>query len=168
MKPFHAFLAGILAFSAASAWAQWQWLDKDGRKVFSDRAPSSDIPEKNILKRPNGMRATPVVAPPTDGITSPATASPASAPKDLGADKELEAKKKQAAEAEASKRKAEDERINKAKVENCARARQAKISFDSGIRIATTNAKGEREIMDDAARALEGRRIQGIIDTDCR
>jgi hypothetical protein len=32
--------------------AQWQWIDKDGRKVYSDRSPPSDIQEKNILKRP--------------------------------------------------------------------------------------------------------------------
>ncbi|HZY15413.1 MAG TPA: DUF4124 domain-containing protein, partial [Ramlibacter sp.] len=34
----------VLACSVPlAAAAQWQWLDKDGRKVFSDRAPPPDI-----------------------------------------------------------------------------------------------------------------------------
>ena len=41
------------------AQAQWQWIDKDGRKVFSDRAPPSDIPDKNILKQPGSRVAAP-------------------------------------------------------------------------------------------------------------
>ncbi|WP_216088085.1 DUF4124 domain-containing protein, partial [Shigella flexneri] len=31
-----------------------QWVDKDGRKVFSDRPPPVDVPAKNILKQPGG------------------------------------------------------------------------------------------------------------------
>ena len=49
-----------------------------------------------------------------------------------------------------------------------ARAKQAKASFDSGLRISRTNAAGEREFMDDAARASELKRIQGIIASDCK
>jgi hypothetical protein len=41
---------------AVTALAQWQWIDKDGRKVYSDRSPPSDIPEKNILKMPRGAK----------------------------------------------------------------------------------------------------------------
>lgn len=173
MKPFHAFFAAVLALSATGASAQWQWVDKDGRKVFSDRAPGADIPEKSILKRPAGQRATPVPqAPAADAAAASSAASapvlPASAAKGAGVDKELEAKKKLAADAEAAKRKTEEERITKAKIENCARAKQAKATFDSGVRVSRTNAAGEREVMDDAARATEAKRIQGIIDTDCR
>jgi len=90
----------------------------------------------------------------------------ASAPK--GIDKDLEAKKKQAADAEAAKRKADEEKLTKARVENCARAKQAKVTFDSGVRVARTTPSGEREVMDDAARAAELKRIQGIIDADCK
>lgn len=173
MKPFHAFLAAVLAFSAAGAWAQWQWLDKDGRKVFSDRAPGADIPDKNILKRPAGQRVAPAaqVGNTEDpGATSApaAPALPASAAKGVGIDKELETKKKQAADADAAKKKVEEERMTKAKIENCARAKQAKNTFDASPRVVRTNAAGEREVMDDAARAAEAKRIQGIIDADCR
>ena len=105
-------------------------------------------------------------APTTDG-TTPAPAPALAASKPAG-DKTLEAKKKQAEEAEAAKRKAEEERIAKAKAENCTRAKQAKATFDSGVRVSRTNANGEREVLDDAARAAETQRIQGIIDSDCK
>lgn len=171
MKMLQMLLFTALAGASVVASAQWQWVDKDGHKVFSDRAPPADIVDKNILKRPAGRSApinateaaesadTPVAAPPV---------VPASGVKAGGVDKVLEAKKKQAADAETAKRKAEEERVTKAKIENCARAKQAKASFDSGVRISRTNAAGEREFMDDAARATELTRIQGIIASDCK
>ena len=39
---------------------------------------------------------------------------------------------------------------------------------NSGIRVARLNAQGEREIMDDAARATEQQRLQSVIDSDCK
>jgi hypothetical protein len=160
----------------STAMAQWQWLDKDGRKVFSDRAPPSDVAEKSILKRPNMPAKAPVVpatsaaAPTPDDGSSVATAPApmASRPLGSGVDKELEARKKQAADAEAAKRKLEQEQVTKTKIENCARAKQAKASFDSGTRLSRTNAAGEREILDDAARAAELKRMQAIMDSQCR
>ena len=147
--------------------AQWQWLDKDGRKVFSDRAPPADIQEKNILKRPGNRPAAAAPTPSTEPpVTAPQAAS--SAPKISGVDKELQEKKKKADEAEAAKRKADEEKVIKSKADNCARANQAKASFDSGVRIARTNEKGEREVMDDAARAAEMKRIQSVIESDCK
>lgn len=159
-----------------AASAQWQWTDKDGRKVYSDRAPPADVLEKNILKRPIGRGTTTATtdASTNSSATAPAAAAastpqgPASSPRLGGVDKELAEKKKKAEEAEVEKRKAEEERILKIKVENCARAKQAKASFDSGRRIVRTNEKGEREAMDDAARASEVKRIQSIMDSDCK
>lgn len=161
-------LFAVLTGVSAVAHAQWQWIDLDGHKVFSDRAPPTDIPEKNILKRPLG-RLIPSADAESKGDASAAPSAGQSVDaKPVGVDKTLEAKKKQAEEAETAKRKAEEERITKAKIENCARAKQAKASFDSGVRISRTNAAGEREFLDDAARAGELQRIQGIITSDCK
>ena len=132
MKLIYSLLAVVLVGTCMTAFAQWQWVDKDGRKVFSDRAPPPDILDKNILKRPVGRVSN--VAPVSDapGSEAPLAASPpASAPKLSGLDKELEAKKKQAADAEVLNRKIEEERIMKAKIENCARAKQAKATCKS-------------------------------------
>ena len=164
----------VMAWACGSAFAQWQWIDKDGRKVFSDRAPAPDVPEKSIIKRPagalkNAAPATTDTAAAKD-VPSPGASSlpAASVPKVSGVDKELEARKKQAADAEAAKVKAEQDRLAKARAENCARVKQAKEAYDSGVRISRTNAAGEREILDDAARATELKRIQGLIDNECK
>lgn len=175
MKLIQTLLVIALTGLSFSASAQWQWIDKDGHKVFSDRAPPTDIPDKNILKRPGNYKppAAPAgdAAAEADGAASAPQAAapvvPASSAKG-GLDKELEAKKKQAQEAEAAKKKAAEEQVTKAKIENCARAKQAKTTFESGVRVGRTNAAGEREIMDDAARAEELKRIQGIIARDCK
>jgi hypothetical protein len=152
--------------------AQWQWLDKDGRKVFSDRAPPPGIPDKNILKRPGGARVAPTLANQENADLTPSTLAPAqasaSAPKINGVDKELADKKKKAEQEEAAKRKAEDDKLAKAKADNCTQAKQAKASYDSGVRLARVNKQGEREILDDATRASEVQRIQTVIDADCK
>ena len=160
---------------STSLFAQWQWVDKDGRKVFSDRPPPSDVPAKNILKQPAGRTAvapakTPLAGEGADPSSDAASAptSGASGPKGSGVDKALEDKKKKAAQAELAKKKAEEEQVTKAKADNCARAKQAKATYESGIRIARTNEKGEREVLDDSARAAESKRIQAVIDSDCQ
>ncbi len=146
--------------------AQWQWIDGSGSRVFSDTPPPAGTLEKNILKRPGGSRQA--VAPsPTAVSTSSATASTTVAAPPGGKDSELEARKKQAEEAEQVKKKAEQEKFTKARAENCDRAKRAKATLDSGIRIATVNAKGEREIMDDKGRASETQRLNETIRSDC-
>ena len=176
MKQIRTFLIGVACLMSLVASAQWQWIDKDGRKVFSDRAPPADVLDKNILKRPAGRGSAAgagKVATNSDGAapaTEAAASGPqgaASAPRLSGIDKELAEKKKKAAEAEVARRKAEEERVLAAKVENCARARQAKASFDSGRRISRPNEKGEPQVLDAAARASEVKRIQSIIESDC-
>lgn len=167
----------LLSFACSlplAAVAQWQWIDKDNKKVFSDKAPPPDVPDSKILRRPNGPtpRAN-LGAPPPAAESAPSapTAPPspaASAPKPTGVDKELEEKARKAEEAEKAKLAAEAQKLAQAKAENCNRARQGKATFDSGIRVARMNAQGEREIMDDKARATEQQRLQSVIDADCK
>jgi hypothetical protein len=164
----------LLLMAFACAWslgasAQWQWIDKDGRKVFSDRAPPLDIPDKSILKQPGGSLGArtdqkPVLS--TVAAEPAAAASPPKAPAS-GKDKELEEKKAQAEAAEAAKKKAEEDKLAKAKADNCARARQAKATFESGRLITHSNAQGERVFLDEATRNAESKRIDSIIATDC-
>lgn len=149
-----------------SAMAQWQWIDKSGHKVYSDQSPPPDIPAKNVLKAPSGRM--PAADPAPAAAAAPAsTTQAANAPKVTGRDKELEAKKKQAEAAEAEKKKAQDVAQAEAKADNCKRAREAKATLDSGIRLSRVNAQGEREILDDNQRAAEGQRLQDIIGRDC-
>ena len=171
-------LTVCLSVIAHSAMAQWQWMDKDGRKVFSDRSPPAEIAEKDILKRPAGATraaaaaaATAAASAPVDGkttTTAAVTAPKASAPKLSGKDAELEAKKKKAEDDEVAKKKIEEEKNAKVKAENCERAKSGLATLQSGIRIASVNAKGEREIYDDNMRAAETKRAQDNINSSCK
>src|SRR5665647_1415222 len=116
MNRIQKLLMGAACLISVAASAQWQWTDKDGRKVFSDRAPPADILDKNIIKRPGGRTASPVATPVNGGDSAPtgaAASAPlgaASAPRLSGVDKELLEKKKKTEEAESAKRKAEEEK----------------------------------------------------------
>ena len=174
MKLSRSLLLALACTAPLAALAQWQWVDNAGRKVFSDQPPPADIQPKNILRAP-GVRGAPpapvleavaAAAPAASGASAAAKA--ASAPKLSGKDKELEDKKKATEAADAEKKKAEDERVAKVKADNCARAKQGKADLDAGYRIARTNGKGEREVLDDAGRAAEAKRLQDIITAECK
>ena len=155
-------LLALACLATPLAYAQWQWIDKDGRKVFSDQPPPPGTPNDKILKRPGNRPPEPEPA-----AAAPAPAAAASMPRVTGKDKELEDKRKVAAAAEAEKKKAVEEENARLKADSCTRAKQAKATIDSGVRLTVTNDKGEREIMDDNARAAETKRLDGVIARSC-
>ena len=168
MKQLASIAFVLISLVPLTAVAQWSWIDKDGHQVFSDRAPPAHVPEKDIRKRPGAARDTtlaPHAAAPAATLPGQAAAS---APKLSGLDKELAEKKKKTEQLEADKRQAEEAKRAQAKAENCTRAKSSKATLDSGMRLGRINDKGEREIMNDAARAAEAQRIQGIIESDCQ
>lgn len=165
MKPHKLLLLALGCSWAMGATAQWQWVDKDGRKVFSDRPPPQDIPDKSILKQP--QRALPRTAMAAPASPASAPASEAAAPAS-GKDKQLEENKAKADAAEAAKRKAEEDRVAKTRADNCARAKRAKEQLAPGQLVSNVNAKGERGFMDDATRAAELRRAEATIASDCK
>ena len=83
-------------------------------------------------------------------------------------DKELQARKKAAEAEQQAKAKAEEQRNAAIRADNCARARSHLATLDSGQRLARINDKGEREVLDDEARAAEVRRAREVIASDCR
>lgn len=179
MKLHKIVLLAVACTWALGAAAQWQWIDKDGRKVFSDRPPPQDIPEKNMLKQPSfgGPRVTTpaaasapaaAAAPATAAASGTAAAPAAAASAASGKDKELEKRKAEAEAAEAAKKKAEDDKVAKARAENCTKARDAKALMDSGTPLRQTTAQGERVFLDEAQRAAETKRINAVIASDCK
>ncbi|RYF15060.1 MAG: DUF4124 domain-containing protein [Comamonadaceae bacterium] len=165
MNAFRIALVALVCSAPLAALSQWQWLDKDNRKVFSDQAPPPDVPANRILRQP-GQRG-PAAAPVAEPVSAPAAAAKPALPKPSGVDKTLEERKKQAEAAEAAKKKAEDDKFAALQAENCQRAKQAKATYDSGVRVARVNDKGEREFIDDAARAAESKRLAEVIARDC-
>ncbi|MFV0680065.1 DUF4124 domain-containing protein [Ottowia sp.] len=181
MKAHRALFFGLALACSLSAFAQYSWIDKTGRKVFSDRPPSNDVPAKNVLTQPRGAGSGVITVTPsaeeaattTAASTKPAAtaaAAPASAASAApsGQDKALEEKKKQAEAAEAAQKKADADRLAAARADNCKRAMNSKAMLDSGQRVARMNDKGEREIMDDTQRSAELERINKIIAADCK
>ena len=174
----HKLLSLALAcFWAMGAFAQYQWVDKEGRKVFSDRPPPLEVPQKNILKEPRAIsaaRTAPAPAAQGNGATdaADATAQAAPPPATSGKDKALEEQKAKAEAQEAAKKKAEADakatQAAKARADNCARARQSAQALQPGRLVGTTNAQGERGYMDDATRAAELKRAEQTIQSDCR
>jgi hypothetical protein len=168
MKIAQLLVLGWISLLSMGANAQWQWIDKDNKKVFSDQAPPPEIPEKNILRRPGAPSSRPNFSPAPAAPEAAAEPRVAGGAKPSGVDKELEEKTRKAEEAEKAKQAAEAQKLAQAKAENCGRARQAKATFDSGIRVARVNAQGEREILDDKARAAEQERLKSVIGADCK
>ena len=160
-----ALLGSALALPAA---AQWKWRDRSGHTQYSDLPPPPGTAEQDILMRPTAATITRSTVPAAPA--SAASGAPLLVPK--SGDPELEAKRKKAeqkSEQEAAdKKKAEDAKIAATKAENCSRARAQMRSIDSGMRMATTDVKGERIVMDDSARAAEAKRTQAVIASDCK
>ncbi len=169
MKMHKIFLLVLACIWSLGAEAEWQWLDKEGRKVFSDRAPSNDVPLARILKQPSGQPAP--AALPTAEAGEGAEVAPTAAAKPAptsGTDKALEAKKAVADAAEAAKEKAAEAKRAAARADNCTRAQRAKTTFESNRPIRQTNAEGNAVILNVEERAAEMRRIQAIINSDCK
>lgn len=160
-----------LAFAFPAAATQWKWRE-GGRVIYSDRPPPTSIPEREILQRPTGMARGAVPPSPTGPSlvsASPSSATPAASGAHTDTDLEARARKEAArkAQAQSAQQKAEEARIAAARADNCLRARSQLKMLDDGVRIARTNAAGEREILDDKARAGEQTRMRSIIASDC-
>ena len=166
----HRRLAGLslaaIAFLllSAPAEAQWKWRDGRGQIHISDIPPPRDVPDKDVLQRPEVAVRKPA-PPPVVAASAPAAAvAPAKAPVDA----ELEERKRKAEQDQAARAKADEQRAAAVRKDNCQRAREQLATLDSGQRIARIKADGEREILDDEARAKETRRAREAIASECR
>ena len=160
-------VACLLALAAAGASAQtlWKWRDASGQLHISDTAPPPGTPAKNIISSPGGGTAPPLVTSPSPAASD---AHPAAAP---AVDTALEKKKKAAEQEKADKEKADKDALEAKNAairkDNCARAQTNLQTLQSGQRMARMNDKGEREYLDDAARAAETRHAQETISANC-
>ena len=157
-----AVLGATLALPAV---AQWKWRDASGHTQYSDTPPPPSVAERDILQRPQASMTSSRRAVPA-APASAATDAPALVPK--AADSELDVKRKQAELEVADKKKAEEAKAAVARADNCARAKAQMRTFDAGGRVSRTNEKGEREYLDDKARAQETARTRDAIASECR
>jgi Domain of unknown function (DUF4124) len=138
-------IAFALTFVTA-AWGQlYKWVDKDGKVHYSDTPPNSqDSKQINV---------------PTGG--------PASAPVPA-AQKDKEAEKGRLDGKEAAKKAEDDAKRAAYNAERCTRARGYLKTLVDGGRIVTYDAKGERQILDDAQIESERVRAQKAADESCK
>jgi hypothetical protein len=153
-RPRAALLAAAVALTASLAAAPafaalYKWTDANGRVIYSDQPPPGNVK--------------------VETINAPPPPSNPNAMKDLAA-KDAELRKAKQARAD------EEAKANKARVEsnqlreNCERARGQMYTLGNSdqIVIYSTNAKGERVAMDDAARVRERQRLDAWIRDNCK
>ena len=167
--------AGLLALAAAGADAQtlWKWRDASGQMHISDTPPPPGTPARNIVSGPPiGTPLSPGVSTTSSSSSSSTTttttaAAPAASAGDSALDKKKKAADKEKADKEAADRAAVDAKNASIRQENCSRAQAALSGLQSGQRMARTNANGEREVLDDTARAEEIKRTQDVVSNSC-
>jgi hypothetical protein len=166
-----AWVTCALAAMAQSNGTSWQWRGADGSINVSDRPPPREVPDKDILKRPGPDAARkPAQAAAAQGGVVPgaaAASAPTTAPP-TALEREVQARKRAAEQDKQNKAKAEDDKLAAQRASNCRAAKSQVASLESGMRIARTNEKGEREILDDQARSNELRRAREVLSSDCR
>jgi hypothetical protein len=148
-------LTSMLGISTV-AFAQYIWIDESGVKQYSDMAPPSSIPKKNILKQPGKSYSasqsnsdTPApAAKSTDG--SDKQSAPLTA-----AEQNAEFQKRKAKQAADEAKAALEAKNAEAKAKYCDSTRSYNRSLASGDRIATTDKNGERSFITDEQRAKE-------------
>ena len=144
-------LIAAAGFAAAAFAQQFRWVDKDGRVQYGD------VP-------PPGVKATRLRPPPPGSAPAPA----AGAKKDEKAlSPEAAFRKRQQEREEAEKKAAQEARDSDTRRANCSAAQAQVRQIQSGQRIATVNAAGERVFLDDESRARELERAQRAVSENC-
>lgn len=169
LLPVMALVLGLAA--AGGAHAQWKWRDGSGQVHFSDMPPPAGVPDKDVLQRPAARPApTPAAAAAVAPAAAPAASASATTAGDAAArvDPELETRKKAAAQQEQARQQQEERRLAQQRIEQCERARANLRTLESGMRVASVDAKGERVVMDDRARNAEIQRARDYLQQNCR
>ena len=131
---------------AGSAAAQYRWVDKNGRVQYGDTPPT-------------GASASALRPPPPAGTSDQAPLT--------NAEKDADFRKRQMDADGERQKQALTEREAKDKRENCAQAKDAVRTLESGGRIARVDDKGERYFLDEAQIAQEAARARQAVQQWC-
>jgi len=143
-----------LALAAPAIAQQYKWVDKDGKVRYGDLPPAGV--KATPLKGPARPAAPPSAAPAAAGKKGEKPLTPEQAFQKRQKDREEADQKAQKDQAEASLKRA-----------NCESAQASMRQIQSGARISTVNAAGERVMMDDSQRAAEMARAQKAVSEWC-
>jgi len=137
-----------IGYAAAASAALYKWTDAQGRVVYSDQPPNADVKTEQLR-----------------GAPPPANPNAA---KEL-AQRDADFKKRKADAEAADAKVAREQATSEQRKESCAQARgNLKQLAESQLALYRYNEKGEREIMDDDARARERAKLNAFIrDNKC-
>jgi hypothetical protein len=156
----------VTAVYATGAAAQWAWKEENGRVVYSDQPPPPNV-KIQILRQPAGPAPETRSAGGADAGKAGADKGASSAPKTL-AERDMEFRKRQQERADAERKAQEEQQKSSARAADCERARGYLKALEDGVRIAKTDASGNREYLDDAQRAAETERARKMVDSLCK
>jgi hypothetical protein len=158
----------VAAVYAGGAAAQWAWKEENGRVVYSDRPPPPNV-KIQILRQPAGPAPAQESQAATGGDASKAGADKgaSSAPKTF-AERDMEFRKRQQERADNERKAQEEQQKSAARAADCERSRGYLKSLEDGVRIAKTDASGNREFLDDAQRAAETERARKMVEATCK
>lgn len=145
-------LGFALGFADGASAQQFRWIDKEGRVQYGDTPPP-------------GVKATRLKPPPA-GTPAPSAAAKKDAEKPLSP--EAAFRKRQQEQAEAEKKSAQASGDAATRRENCESAQAQVRQIQSGQRISTVNAQGERVFLEDAQIARELARAQQAVAVHCQ
>lgn len=138
----------VIGYAAVASAALYKWTDAQGRVVYSDQPPNADVKTEQLR-----------------GAPPPANPNAA---KEL-AQRDAEFKKRKADAEAASAKAAREQATSEQRKESCAQAKgELKQLAESQLAIYRYNEKGEREIMDEDARARERAKLNAFMrDNKC-
>jgi len=128
-----------LAFAAGAAAQAYRWVDKDGKVRYGDTPPPGV--NARAISAPAGSGA-PAAAP--DAAAKGATKGPLTP-----AEQEKEYRKRQADAQKAAARAEQEQKDAQTRIDNCNRAQAALRTLETGQRVVTTDAQGERYYLND-------------------
>ncbi|HXZ92189.1 MAG TPA: DUF4124 domain-containing protein [Burkholderiales bacterium] len=148
----------LCGLGAVAAYAQgYKWIDKDGHMKYGDTPPP-------------GVNATPLGPPPPPvGGSSPSSAAGTAASKGplTPAQQELEFRRRVKEAQEAAAKADKEHQAAEDKKQNCADAREALRTLESGQRIMRTDEKGERYFISDQQRGADEARARQAVSDNC-
>ena len=143
--------SAALAFAAASFAQQYKWVDQNGKIQYGDTPPA-------------GAKATPLRPP--SGPSSSAAPEGKKDAKKLSPEQAFQKRQKEeqerSAKADKERKEAETRRVN------CEQAQASLRTLQSGQRVSTTNAAGERIYMEDSQVAVQIERAQKTVSEWCK
>lgn len=157
----YAALATLFATLSGAAHGQYLWIDEKGRKQYSDMPPPATVPANRVLKQPGSRPAAP------EPVTEPEAQARAAALEPSLAEKDADFRKRRAERAEKDKKAAEEARLAVDKQKYCERNRGYRKTLETGVRIASTDKKGERTFLSDEERAREVSEVNRALK-DCK